>query len=157
MSFVRQVSQALDAEHRASLEQLERLERALGGAASEWPPLASALVRQLEHEIGRHFDFEEGELFPRLSDAGDGGIAELLTEEHGNIREVAAELLPLARLLARASLPAGERATFRRLALELVERMVAHIQKESMALLPMLEDLLDDDTDRELAFGYAAG
>jgi hypothetical protein len=26
-----------------------------------------------------------------------------------------------------------------------------------MALLPMLDDLLDDDTDRELAFAYAAG
>jgi hypothetical protein len=33
---------------------------------------------------------------------------------------------------------------------------VAHIQKETMALLPMLDDLLDDDSDRELAFAYAA-
>ncbi|MEN9398357.1 MAG: hypothetical protein RLZ81_2887, partial [Pseudomonadota bacterium] len=42
-------------------------------------------------------------------------------------------------------------------ALELVERQVAHIQKEEMALLPLLEDLLDDETDRQLAFDYAAG
>ncbi len=42
-------------------------------------------------------------------------------------------------------------------ALELVERLVAHIQKETMALLPMLEDLLDEDSDRELAFAYASG
>lgn len=33
--------------------------------------------------------------------------------------------------------------------------MVAHIQKETMGLLPMIEDLLDDDTDRELALAYA--
>jgi len=26
-----------------------------------------------------------------------------------------------------------------------------------MALLPMLDDLLDDETDRQLAFDYAAG
>jgi hypothetical protein len=43
------------------------------------------------------------------------------------------------------------------LAGELVERQVAHIQKETMALLPMLDDLLDDETDRQLAFTYAAG
>ena len=37
----------------------------------------------------------------------------------------------------------------------IVERQVAHIQKESMALLPLLDDLLDEDDDRELAFAYA--
>jgi len=39
----------------------------------------------------------------------------------------------------------------------MVERQVSHIQKETMALLPMLDDLLDDETDRELSFAYAAG
>jgi hypothetical protein len=42
-------------------------------------------------------------------------------------------------------------------ALEIVERQVSHIQKETMALLPVLEDLLDEETDRELAFAYASG
>ena len=42
-------------------------------------------------------------------------------------------------------------------ALEMVERQVSHIQKETMALLPVLEDLLDEETDRQLAFAYAAG
>jgi hypothetical protein len=43
----------------------------------------------------------------------------------------------------------------KRYALDMIERQVAHIQKETMALLPMLDDLLDDDDDRELAFAYA--
>ena len=51
-----------------------------------------------------------------------------------------------------ATLDAAQTGDFRRLALELVERQVAHIQKESMALLPMLDDLLDDETDRALSF-----
>ena len=51
-----------------------------------------------------------------------------------------------------ATLDAAQAGDFRRLALELVERQVAHIQKESMALLPMLDDLLDDETDRALSF-----
>lgn len=40
--------------------------------------------------------------------------------------------------------------------MEIVERQVAHIQKETMALLPLLDDLLDDDTDRELSMAYAS-
>jgi hemerythrin-like domain-containing protein len=40
--------------------------------------------------------------------------------------------------------------------MELVERQVSHIQKEEMALLPMLSDLLDDETDRRLASEYTA-
>lgn len=158
MNYSRQVSQALDQEHRASLEHFERVERALvgSGSESEWPALAAALARQLEHEIGRHFDFEEKELFTRMAESGDADMVELLLEEHHSIRAVAEELLPLARALARGPLPASERAAFKRLGLEMIERMVAHIQKESMSLLPTLEDLLDEDTDRELTFAYAA-
>ena len=158
MSFSRQVPQVLDDEHRANLALLDRLERALGagGAESELPPLAAALVRQLERELVHHFGFEEAELFPRMAQAGDGDLAALLSEEHASIRAVAEELLPLARALSAGGLTVGERPAFKRLALELIERMVAHIQKETMALLPLLDDLLDDETDRELAFAYSA-
>lgn len=157
MTFARQVSQALDEEHRASLELVGRLERALARSAdSELPLLAGALGRQLEHEIGRHFGFEEDELFPRMAEAGDGELAALLAEEHESLRAVAAELQPLARALATGALAAADRATFQRLTLEWVERLVAHIQKESMALLPLVDDLLDDEADRVLAYAYAS-
>src|SRR5690606_429484 len=109
-----------------------------------------------EQDVNRHFDFEERELFTRLADAGEGDIAELLAEEHAAIRAVADELLPLARAAAAGSLGGGGWHTLQVGALEMVERQVSHSQKETMALLPMLEDLLDDDTDRELAFAYAA-
>ena len=158
MPFARQLAQTLDAEHRANLGLLDRLERALaGGAQSELPALARALARQLEHELGHHFGFEEAELFPRLAAAGDEDLAALLSEEHASIRAVATELLPLARALSAGTLTLGERPAFKRLALELAERMVAHIQKETMALLPLLDDLLDDETDRLLSFAYASG
>ncbi len=163
MTFLRQTSRALDDEHRANLDLLERVEQAFArlprsGATGnpDLARLAEALRGQLEQEIGRHFDFEERELFPRLGEAGEGDIAELLAEEHAAIREVASELLPLARAAAAETLDAGGWQALQRGVLELVERMVAHIQKETMALLPMLDDLLDEDTDRELAFAYAA-
>ena len=154
MSYERQVSRALDDEHRANLALLGQVEQALAraprsgaGRDPELARLAGALARHLEQEV---------ELFPRMRDAGDGDIAALLVEEHEAIRAVATELAPLARSAAAGTLDDAGWAALKRLALELVERQVAHIQKETMALLPLLEDLLDEDTDRELAFAYAA-
>ena len=163
MDFARQVSQALHDEHRSNLELLGRVEQALargpsrGGPDADFVRLAGAFARHVEQDIGRHFDFEEGELFPRLAEAGEGDIAELLKEEHDAIRAVAAEVLPLARAAAEGTLDNASFDALRRASLEMVERQVAHIQKETMALLPMLDDLLDEDTDRELAFAYLSG
>ena len=157
MQFARQIPNALDDEHRATLALLDRLERSLArGADSEWAAHARALRGLIDQEIVHHFGFEEDELFPRLAEAGDGGIAALLTQEHDDIREIGAELRPLAQALAEhGTLEPAPRAAFRRLVLELVERLVSHIQKETMALLPLLDDLLDEDTDRERAMAYA--
>ncbi|MFZ2651411.1 MAG: hemerythrin domain-containing protein [Burkholderiaceae bacterium] len=153
-----QISHTLDTEHRSSLELLGRVEQAFarGARGPEFNQLAGAFGRFIEQDITRHFDFEEGELFPRMAQAGEGDIAELLREEHDAIRAVAGEILPLARAGAAGTLDASGFDALKRLAFEMVERQVAHIQKESMALLPLLDDLLDEETDRELAFAYAS-
>lgn len=156
MQFVRQIPQALDAEHRRSMELLDRLERTLRkGDDAELAALARPLLHLMDDEAVRHFAFEEDSLFPRLVEAGDDAMAGLLVEEHGHIRSLVGELRPLMQALARGTLPGAERGTVKRLGLELVERMVSHIQKETMGLLPMLDDLLDETTDRDLAFAYA--
>lgn len=163
MSYQRQVSRALDDEHRANLALLERVEQAFArapragnGGDAELVQLAGALGRHLAQDIERHFDFEERELFPRMSEAGDGDMAALLAEEHAAIRAVARELAPLASAAAAGTLDDAGWSALKRGALEMVERQVSHIQKESMALLPLLDDLLDEADDRELAFAYAA-
>jgi len=162
MNFARQTSHRLHEEHRANLELLGRVEQALGrmprGGSGDptLVKLAGALGEHLAQDVERHFGFEERELFTRLREAGDEGIAALLQEEHDAIRDVATELLPLTQAATTGTLDGAGWNVFKRGALELVERQVAHIQKEEMALLPMLDDLLDDDTDRELAFAYAA-
>ncbi|HEY3554714.1 MAG TPA: hemerythrin domain-containing protein [Casimicrobiaceae bacterium] len=159
MSYDRQVSRALDDEHRGNIALFERVERALAKSSpdtAELAQLAVALCRQIEQDVGRHFDFEERELFPRMTDAGDGEMAALLAAEHAAIRETATALLPLAQRAAEGNLDAAGLAAMKQRALDMIERQVAHIQKETMALLPMLDDLLDADDDRELAFAYAA-
>jgi hemerythrin-like domain-containing protein len=159
MNFRCQVNHALDGEHRATLDLLARVEPAFARAPAPVPEdfarLASSLAHHIERDIGRHFDFEERELFPRLDDAGAGDLVGLLMEEHRAIRDVAAELLPLARAAAARPLQAGEHEAMKRTALELVERLRAHIDKETVALLPEVDGLLDDETDRELALVYA--
>jgi hemerythrin-like domain-containing protein len=160
MDFHRQTSRALHEEHLATIALLGRVEQTFArGRADDAgvPSLARTFAEQLEGELTRHFAFEENELFPRLDAAGEGDIAGLLTEEHVTIRAVAGELLPLIKAAAQGTLAGGEWDTLRQGIPEIVERLVAHIQKESMALLPMLDDLLDEDTDRELAFAYASG
>jgi hemerythrin-like domain-containing protein len=158
MNFSGQVSRILDEEHRSNLDLLGKVEQALT-RAPRFDPALSGLIgqfaRALEHDIGRHFKFEEDELFPLMEEAGDGEMAGLLVEEHQAIREVAAELLPVARAAAAGRIDEAGWALLRRSSMELVERQVAHIQKETMALLPLLDDMLDEDKDRDLAFAYA--
>ena len=154
-----QVSRVLDDEHRNNIALLGKVEHAFTRATRIDPELSGLigqLVRSLEHDINRHFRFEEESLFPKMAESGDDEMAGLLVEEHDSIREVAAELLPLARSAIAGTIDAAGWSQLRLNALELVERQVAHIQKETMALLPLLDDVLDDDTDRELAFAYSS-
>ena len=163
MDYPRQVSRLLDEEHRASLALIGRVEDALArvprGREGSDPGLArlvGAFARHLEQDINRHFVLEEQALFTRMAEHGETDIADLLREEHDAIRAVASDLLPRAGAAAAGRLDdAGWRA-LRRDVGEMVERLVAHIQKETMALLPLVEDLLDEDADREVAFAYAA-
>jgi hemerythrin-like domain-containing protein len=163
MNESRQVSRLLEEEHSAGLELLGQVEQRLIRVSTravptdpQLAPLIARFVHYLESELARHFEFEEDELFSRLDAGGDGDIATLLREEHDAMRELAGELLPLAASAVQGTLdPAGWQA-LRRAVLEMVERQVAHIQKETMALLPMLGELLDEETDQQLAFAYAA-
>lgn len=164
MEFQRQTNQALDAEHRGTLDLFGRMERVFtrpaGADAAREPglvKLAESLVRHLEIDVPHHFDFEEQDLFPILVDAGDGDLAALLAEEHVTILAVVADVLPLARAAAQGTLDDAGYAAFKRTTLELADRLADHIDKETKALLPALDHVLDEETDRTLAFAHAEG
>jgi iron-sulfur cluster repair protein YtfE (RIC family) len=166
MDFQRQTSKRLYEEHAATLQLLARVERVFTGRAGAYPPAAgnpewSAFARTLlsaiEVEVARHFEFEERDLFPRLEEVGDGDLAALLNEEHATIRAVAQPLADLLRRAAAGEMQPLQWQTMKTLALEFGERLGSHAQKEDGALLPVLENLLDEETDRELFGAYAAG
>jgi hemerythrin-like domain-containing protein len=154
--MTRQVSRRLHEEHMATLALWNRFEQATAARARAWPPVAEdsdiasllgGCAVALAEELSRHFEFEESELFPRLVDGGEGSITELLAEEHVAIRAA-------ARGFSEA-LEAQDWQRLRAAGLELSERLASHVQKEELALLPAIEDLLDEETDARLALAYA--
>ena len=162
MELQRQISRTLYQEHVAVLDLLGRFGRALArlGAAppaaedAAWRVLLAQVGSALEYEITRHFDLEETQLFPRLHARGEGDLAELLFEEHETIRTVTR---PLLGLVARAQTGALDVAGWRSLkasGLELVERLGSHAEKEQGALVPLVDEMLDEATDQELWTQY---
>ncbi len=61
-----------------------------------------------------------------------------------------------ARQAQDAELDAVAWQSFHRLGLEFVERQIDHIEKEEMALLPLLEEAIDYDTDQRIWTAYTA-
>lgn len=164
MELQRQISRMLHEEHVAVLALLGRFEQSLSRLRGEPPaagdPVWSALLAQLatalEYEITRHFDLEETQLFPRLHARGEGDLAELLFEEHVAIREVTRPLLGLIARGRAGELDAAGWQALKVSGLELVERLGSHAQKEQGALVPVVDEMLDEATDRELWNEYAS-
>ncbi len=165
MDLQRLISRRLNEEHEAIIGLLGRFEGALarlksGPPAADdavWPHLLSQLETALQYEVSRHFSLEEDQLFPRLHEHGDGDLAELLFEEHESIREVAR---PLLELLPKARAGALDAAGWRSLkahGLEIAERLSSHAQKEQGSLVPLVDEILDEQTDNTLWEEYASG
>lgn len=162
MNLERQTTRRLHEEHVAAIALLGRFEQALVArreaplpSDGPWREIARDVAAGVTGEIEQHFDFEERALFPRLEASGDGQIVGILGGEHVVIRQVATELVDLLRKSPTAQLSSTEWQTLKMLGLEYVERMMSHIQKEEMALLPALEAALGEDDDADLMLEYA--
>jgi len=164
MSFTNRISQTLHDEHRATIALMERLEQFIARHRRSGVPdvsdagtrqLLSDIVTSVEAEVDRHFDFEENHLFTYLAAIGDDAIGEHLTEEHTVMRPLGIRMATIAREAIASGFSQASWDAFRQLGSELCERMLAHIQKEEMALLPLLEENMDGDTEMRLYEEYA--
>jgi hemerythrin-like domain-containing protein len=155
MTFAHRVTQMLHDEHMASVTMLNDLETLLATSGRTAPDTSSATVaatlagiaEAIEGEVTSHFAFEEEQLFTRLAEFGDAAIGEHLSEEHRAILPLGEGLAQMARSAMAAGFTPESWDGFRLGAAELIERMLDHIQKEEMALLPILDDVLDAETD----------
>jgi hemerythrin-like domain-containing protein len=163
MEFALQTARLLHDEHMEEVAVLERLEGLLRRHGPSRPPsaedgalatLLAEVIACVETQSDHHFVFEEEHLFPRLAALGEADIGLFLASEHEAIREVGASIVALARQGQRDGLAPDDWRRFHGAAAELIERVISHIQKEEMGLLPMVEELLDGEEDSELALAY---
>jgi len=162
MSFSNRISQTLHDEHQATVALVERLEQLIVRHRRA-PPVANDrdvtrllndLSREVERDIERHFAFEENHLFAYLEAIGDAAIGAHLTDEHAAMRPLGKQLAALAGNARDRGFDVPGWGEFRRLGQEFCERMLAHVQKEEMALLPLLDENMDAETEARLYEAY---
>jgi hemerythrin-like domain-containing protein len=163
MSFTNRISQTLHDEHGATVALMERVEQLLARGRRGGPPdsadgavarLLSDLSTGVEAEVERHFAFEENHLFTYLEAIGDADIGAHLTSEHAAMRPLGVRVAAMARAAKAKGFAPAEWQEFMRLAQELSDRMLTHVQKEEMALLPLIEDSMDPETEARLYQEY---
>ena len=155
MTFRYRINQVMHDEHMAASAMLQDVEGLLAGAGHNPPDATTAAIAEtlikaadaLEGEIKDHFDFEESALFPLLAEHGVPEIGVRLTGEHRVIEPLAEQVIAGSRAALAGGFSDESWRDFRLAAGELVTQLSAHIDKEEMALLPMLEDALDPQTD----------
>lgn len=156
------IIRTLHDEHIAVLSLLDRFDAFLRKQADRPPArgdveasrVLGELAAALAGEISEHFAFEEDALFPLLAEIGETEIGEMLAEEHVEIRPVAERLITLTKAGLSSGFGTDDWAEFRRLGAMLIDRLGEHAQKEEAALLPMLEDVLDEQQDISLSQQY---
>jgi len=163
MSFTRRTPQLLHEDHQQTIHVIEALDELLAKARKSAPDVNDPAVNRalknavgaIAEEVSEHFTFEENHLFTLLEEMGDVGIGEHLRSEHAAMLPLGQEIDTRAKAALENGFSEDEWTAFRNIAGELIERMFAHIQKEEMALLPILEDVLDPETDMELSETYS--
>ncbi len=160
--FTNRISQKLHEEHRTTTAVMERLEalltreRRAPADSNTYASLLRDVAASVESEINRHFDFEERQLFTLLDTIGDAAIGAHLTAEHTAMRPLGARLAKLSRAAAAGGSNDASWAELRQVGLELCGRMLTHVQKEEMALLPLIEESMDVETEERLYDDYIA-
>jgi hemerythrin-like domain-containing protein len=161
MNFHNRICQMLHDEHLANVALMQRIGQLLA-AQGRAPPDNNQTVQRLLSDLGsgmasevkHHFDFEESALFPYLVSISEGDVGVHLSEEHSVLRPLVAQLCEAAHAMGGRGFDTESWNQFRRLGAELCEQMSAHIQKEEMALLPLIEESMDSETEIRLYQDY---
>jgi hemerythrin-like domain-containing protein len=137
------------------------LENRVGGSAADEPldPTKPEDRRQLLDLITaldgvvRHNAFEEKELFPLLCSSGAADLAEMLADEH-------LVMVPLAQRLRRLAgdlldgVDQVKWRTFCDAASAFTAEILAHLQKEELGVVQVIDSLLDQRQAEALAHRY---
>jgi len=163
MLYERAVSRTMHDEHETVRMALGKLEAVvLRPHRADVPDQPDTLIARtlteikalLRNEVAAHFQFEEDELFPRLEADGEGGLVELLTHEHREITPLVDRLAALADKAPDGAFAQADWTAFKAVGQDVIVRLMDHIEKEEAGLVPLLDDLIDEETDAALIEGY---
>ncbi len=163
MEFTHAISRIMHEEHMAVLALLDKLEHLLSANLGAEPPDATAGdVRQLlgtikaeiTTEIKLHFAFEEEHLFPMFEEAGAGDMNNILIQEHQLLMPLGLGLADMAGQAASDGFDADSWVQFRTSSGQFIDGLRAHVAKEEMGMVPLLDDLIDQDQDSNLVANY---
>jgi hemerythrin superfamily protein len=130
-------SEALAAEHRATLAIFDKLEQTDSSATAR----RALLLTQLKHALGKHAFEEENAIYPALRDHGLAEEADKLNREHGYVKQ---HLYELTRMSKDDPRFLSELAEFRTL-------LAAHIREEENELFPRVRELLGSEENSALS------
>ena len=163
MAFERRITGILHDEHMATLALLAAIEELLAGGKQRPPALDAQSIRStlekisaaIEDEVCRHFTFEEEQLFTRMAEHGDDALGQDLEREHEVILPIGLQLSALAQRALKQGFSGDDWSEFFALGGEFVSRLQPHVDKEEMALLPIVDEIIDRETDFALCEMYA--
>lgn len=161
MNFRNRICQTLHDEHLANIALLQRLSQLFADQGGTPPDNNQAVQRLLSDlssgmagEVKRHFDFEENALFTYLDTIGESAIGAHLTGEHSLLRPLISQLCETAQATRERGFDVQSWSKFRRLGAELCGQLSSHIQKEEAALLPLIEENMEPETEIRLYQDY---
>lgn len=139
----------LHEDHQRTLALIDRLEASLSDGMDEtFRHLRTDEDRALLHEfreelaaLEAHFAVEE-ELFPALHAAGADGLTGPLSAQHAEMRPLMRRLDRLGALAQESGFDAETWPVFHAFTLDLIERLVLHLQIEETSLLPLVDEIL---------------
>lgn len=158
-----EIGQLLHGDHLRTLAAMNALEARIMGKGKNTPlsrqrdedrTLAESIVALIEREVNHHFRFEEDALFSAVEGKGGKEMTAMLIREHKAIRPLAERVRALAARSLDEDLDASSWGEFRDAAMDLIQSVLFHIQKEEMGLLKQMPFLIDPDVDRALAGRY---
>lgn len=105
-------------------------------------------------DFSHHHAFEEEALFPQLRHCESGTTASYLAEEHSTIEPIVERVRVIAGESLRCRGDLGLWTRFRRAVDDLYTEVIDHMAREEELIVQRLRDLLDTETDRELALQH---
>ena len=163
MSTSSVLAEILHREHVNTATALSALEERIFGRDKGKPIVATAgegraelqtLLDVIDHDVKRHFRFEEDRLFPALDSRGYTELTRMLKQEHDAIRTFAAALEAVAGRAMADGFDRESWQAFREAGMDLIPSVMFHIQKEETSVIKCLTFLLKAEEDRAFAEEY---